>query len=322
MRVLVTGGAGFIGSNLVPELARNGHEVVVLDDLSSGAVTPSLRASCATITVGSILDRRIISEAATGVDAIVHLAARISVPESLVIPSEYHECNVTGTLNVLDAAQRAGCPNVVFASSAAVYGNTSAVAIDETAALIPISPYSATKIAAEAYVRAWAYGGQNSSVVLRLFNVYGPGQRVRQPHPAVVPAFVGSGIERRPVVVFGDGLQSRDFTFVRDVVQVMREAVEGRIRFDRPINVASGVATNILQLIDSIGEGLDRALEIKWMPERQGEIRHSVADIALLRGLLPDFVASPLDDAIVETVQWYLRQVSREVGAAEAVDSR
>ncbi|MCC6050604.1 MAG: SDR family NAD(P)-dependent oxidoreductase [Thermofilum sp.] len=277
MRVLVTGGAGFIGSRLVARLAREGEEVVVLDDFSRGSEA-NLKGLEGTVRVvrGDVRDPRSVGEAARGAEGVVHLAALIDVAESVEKPDLYFDVNVRGTLNVLETARSAEV--FVFASSAAVYGDPVRLPIAEDHPLRPLSPYGATKVAGEALVHAYAAARGFRPVILRLFNVYGPKQS--RAYAGVVTEFVKRVLRGEPPLIYGDGTQSRDFVFVDDVVEYFVRAL--RTEEVRGIyNVGSGKAVSVLELAELVAKVLGRPeLKPVHAPPRPGDIKHSVADIS------------------------------------------
>jgi UDP-glucose 4-epimerase len=308
VRVIVTGGAGFIGANLCRHLSEipGVDEVVALDNLSTGYES-NLDGVDARLVVGSILDRPLLEQVVTGADAVVHLAARPSVPRSLADPVASHEVNATGTLYVLEAARQAGA-HVVAASSSSVYGANPQLPKQEDLATRPLSPYAASKLATEAYTLA--YGASFGVPVLsfRFFNVYGPLQAAGHAYAAVIPAFIDAALSGSPATVFGDGLQSRDFTYVGTVCQVLGEAVTRRVTHPDAVNLAFGTRTTLLDLLDRIGRILGTPVERAHGEPRRGDVRDSQAANGRLTALFPAVRPVPLDDGLAATVDWFLRQ--------------
>jgi UDP-glucose 4-epimerase len=306
LRVAVTGGAGFIGANLVRALLGGGDvgSIVVVDDLSSGA-RENLDGLGADLRVGTILDRRLLDRAFRGVDAVVHLAARPSVPRSLADPVATHTVNATGTLEVLEAARRAGGPHVVVASSSSVYGPAPVLPKHEALPPRPVSPYAVSKLATESY--ALAYGACFGLPVLafRFFNVYGPLQRADHTYAAVVPAFASAALAGDPLPLHGDGLQTRDFTYVGSVTAVMADAIKRRVSCPTPVNLAFGTRTSLLELIALLESVLDRSLEAEHHAARRGDVRDSQADQIRLRSQFPDVNPIPLEEGLRATVDWF-----------------
>ena len=304
MRVLVTGGAGFIGTNLVRALlAESGVEqVVVLDDLSTGHER-NLAGLDLRFVRGSILDAEVVSAAVQDADAVVHLAARPSVPRSLQDPWSAHDVNATGTVRVLMAAASRGTHTVV-ASSSSVYGPSSSVLKHEDLPSAPVSPYAASKAAAEAYSQAWAAAYGVPLTLFRFFNVFGPWQRAGHAYAAVIPAFVEAALGSRPLPVHGDGTQSRDFTYVGDVVAVLVRAVLDRLVSPRPVNLAFGTRRTLLEVIAELEDILGVTLRRDHLPPRAADVNHTQADTVRLRALVPDVRATSFRPSLEVTVQW------------------
>ncbi len=250
MRVLVTGGAGFIGANLCRDLLDAGADVRVLDDLSTGR-SGNLGGLAVDLVEGSVVDADLVDRVTADADRIVHLAARASVPRSIAEPVAAHEVNVTGTVVVLEAARPRAVP-VVVASSSSVYGDTEVSPKHEDLPVAPRSPYAASKLAAEGYALAYQVAYGLPVLALRFFNVYGPLQPADHAYAAVVPRFVDAALHDRPLEVHGDGRQSRDFTAVATVVDVLRRAVDGATTAPGPVNLAFGTRTDLLDLIDRL----------------------------------------------------------------------
>ncbi len=306
-RVLVTGGAGFIGANLCRALSADPHvaEVVVVDDLSTGSAENLVDMPGVALIEASILDAAVLDRAMEGVDAVVHLAARASVPRSLEDPVATHEANATGTLRVLEAARRAGGAQVVVASSSSVYGANRVLPASEDLTPMPLSPYAASKLAAESYALSYARSFDLPVLVFRFFNVFGPLQRAGHAYAAVVPAFVSAALAGEPLPVHGDGTQTRDFTFVGSVVRVLAEAVERSVTAPGPVNLAFGGRASLLELADHLAAVLDRPLTLSHGPTRAGDVRDSQADQQRLRALFPDVAPVGLAEGLRATVEWF-----------------
>lgn len=308
MRVVVTGGAGFIGGNLGRRLVDRRHDVVVLDDLSTGS-TANVPAE-ATLRTGSILDDAVLDDAAGGADAIVHLAAIGSVPKSVDDPARTHEVNATGTLRVLEAARRHGVGHVVVASSAAVYGPTPPLPAHELVAPDPVSPYAVSKVATEELALAWQATYGVGALALRFFNVFGPLQGADHDYAAVVPAFVAAALAGRPIPIHGTGEQTRDFVDVGTVAAVLTDAVERRITHDRPVNLAFGDRRSLLDVVAELESILGRPLERAHQPSRAGDVPHSQADVSRLAELFGTIERVPFADALRATVDWTAAQAT------------
>lgn len=308
MKVVVTGGAGFIGANLCAHLCA-GHDaldVVALDDLSTGSKA-SLNGIGARLVVGSVLDDSLLRDTLRGADAIVHLAARPSVPRSIADPCLSHEANATGTLRVLHAARDLADPLVVVASSSSVYGANDRLPKNEDMVPMPMSPYAVSKLATEQYALAWQYSYGMRTLALRFFNVFGPLQSANHAYAAAVPAFISAALAKRPLVIYGDGLQTRDFTYVGTVCSVIRSVLERGITDRSPINLAYGTRTTLLDLVRELESILELNILTHHADARPGDVRHSQADDARLRSFLPDVEPVPLVDGLRATVNWMRR---------------
>jgi UDP-glucose 4-epimerase len=306
LKVVVTGGAGFIGANLCARLARDPAftEVVAFDDVSTGDWR-NLDGVDVVRVEGDILDGRALDAAFDGADAVVHLAARPSVPRSLADPVRSHLVNATGTVEVLEAARRAGDRYVVVASSSSVYGANPTLPKHESLATLPLSPYAASKLATESYALAYQHSFGLPTLAFRFFNVFGPLQPAGHAYAAVVPAFIDAALRGVPLPVHGDGKQSRDFTFVGTVTDVLADAVQRRVTSAEPVNLAFGTRTDLLTVIELLGRILDRPLDVQHTDPRPGDVRHSQADHTRLTELFPELEPVPLEDGLRLTVEWF-----------------
>jgi UDP-glucose 4-epimerase len=306
MRVLVTGGAGFIGANLCRALAGRPEteHITVLDDLSSGHLG-NLAGVPVDVVTGSILDRDLLAEVVTDATHVIHLAARPSVPRSLKDPLASHTVNATGTLNVLEACRDGGRPHVIVASSSSVYGDRPEPFKHEDLPTRPLSPYGASKLASEAYALAYAASYGLPVLALRFFNVYGPMQPAGHAYAAVIPAFVEAALHGRPVPIHGDGRQARDFTYVGTVADVLVEAAARRVTSREPVNLAFGTRISLLFLRDMLAEVLQRPVESLFLPARAGDIRESQAAPRRLRELFPGVCPVSLENGLRMTVAWF-----------------
>ncbi|GAA2751650.1 NAD-dependent epimerase/dehydratase family protein [Kitasatospora cinereorecta] len=306
MRVVITGGAGFIGANLARALVAHPEvgQVRVVDDLSTGRKA-NLDGLPVTFLEGSVLDPDLLDEAFTGADAVVHLAALPSVPRSIADPVPSHHANATGTLQVLQAARRAGGLYTVAASSSSVYGANRELPKRETMRTAPMSPYAVSKLAAESYLAAYHHCYGLGVLPLRFFNVFGPLQPAGHAYAAVVPSFLDAALAGRPLTVHGDGGQSRDFTYVGTVTQVLTEAVLRQVVHPDPVNLAFGTRTSLLELIGRLGDVLGQPLETVHTEPRPGDVRDSQADNTRLRELFPDVVPVPLVEGLERTTEWF-----------------
>jgi UDP-glucose 4-epimerase len=307
MRVVVTGGAGFIGANLCRALLDDPgvDKVIALDDLSTGRRENLASLDQVELVEGSILDSSLLDSVFDGIDAVVHLAARPSVPRSLEDPMATHEANATGTMMVLEAARRSGGPHVVVASSSSVYGANPAIPKREDMATMPISPYAASKLATEAYTLAYGTSFDLPVLAFRFFNVFGPLQAADHAYAAVVPVFVSSALRGHPLPVHGDGHQTRDFTFVGSVAAVLADSIRRRVTDPQPVNLAFGSRVSLLELIALLEQLLGRPLPRHHSDPRPGDVRDSQADQTRLRGLFPDVEPVALDEGLQATVDWF-----------------
>jgi len=287
MRALVTGGAGFIGSHIAERLVGSGCEVVVLDNFSTGSrANVSSFADRVRVVEGDVRDLAKVTECATGCDAIFHEAAIVSVPLSIERPQESHDVNIQGTLNVLQAARKTGTRRVVFASSAAIYGDAPALPKNESMRPAPISPYGIEKLTGEHYLSTWARLFNVETVALRYFNVFGPRQDPKSAYSGVISVFVDRIAAGRAITFYGDGSQCRDFVYVSNVVDANLLAITCREANGRVYNVACGRRTTLLELASVLERATNRSVEKLFAEPRAGDIKDSVADISLARAEL------------------------------------
>jgi UDP-glucose 4-epimerase len=307
VRVVVTGGAGFIGANLCRALASTPgvNEVIAFDDLSTGSEGNVADQPGVQLVKATILDADALDVAFAGASAVVHLAARPSVPRSLADPMASHEANTTGTAMVLEAARRAGSPHVIVASSSSVYGANPTIPKHEDLVPMPLSPYAATKLAEESYTLAWAHSFGMRALAFRFFNVFGPLQTAGHAYAAVIPAFVDAALADRPLIVHGDGGQTRDFTFVGSVVGILAEAVARGVTSNRPVNLAFGSRVSLLELISELEAVVGHAVAVEHVEPRLGDVRDSQADQGRLRALFPDVAPIGLRTGLEATVDWF-----------------
>jgi UDP-glucose 4-epimerase len=303
---LVTGGAGFIGSHIAEALVQRGDKVRVLDNLSTGspANLAPFRDRLEFIE-GDLLDAATVAQVVRGVDCVFHEAALASVPASVETPLESHAACVTGTVTLLDAARRAGVRRLVYAASSAAYGDQPACSKRETDLPAPISPYGAAKLAAEYYCQAFTATYAFETVTLRYFNVFGPRQDPDSPYSAVIPLFINAMLAGRPPVIYGDGRQSRDFTYVSNVVQANLLAADAPNVAGRVLNVANGRSTDLLTLLDLLNRLLGTRLTAVHAPPRPGDVRESLADITWARRLLGFESPVGFEEGLRRSIDYY-----------------
>jgi UDP-glucose 4-epimerase len=299
--VAVTGGAGFIGSNLARRLVLEGYDVVIIDDLSSGLFANVDRVRTEFYET-SIMDIHALSTALNNCETIFHFAARGSVPRSVKTPVATHNVNATGTLNVLEIARSTGA-HVVFSSSSSVYGRNPQLPKNEEMWLGPMTPYAASKLAAEAYTQAYASTYKLPTTILRFFNVFGPRQRPDHEYAAVLPKWIWLAKQGNPISVFGDGTASRDFTYIDTVVDIALTAMKEKITPAGVVNLAYGNRISLNQVIALLANHFPD-LQVDFTEERQGDVKESQNEPTLLRSLFPSVNPKPFDDAFTETVDW------------------
>ena len=306
MKLLVTGGAGFIGSSIVDELVRRGHDTVVLDDLSSGkeANLAAVRGKI-DLRIGSITDLAAVQSAAVGADYVIHLAARTSVPRSVSDPIDSNHVNIDGTLNVLVAARDAKVRRFVFSASSAAYGETPELPKRETMPSTPISPYGVTKLVGELYAQVFgrAYGLENTSV--RYFNVFGPRQDPTSQYSGVLSRFMLAVIRGENPVVFGDGEQSRDFTYVENVVDLTLRACEASGSSGMVINGGTGARITLNQVLALLQKITGKKIQARYEPPRTGDIKDSQADVSLAAKVLGYHPSVNFEEGLKRTWEWY-----------------
>jgi UDP-glucose 4-epimerase len=301
MKFLVTGGAGFLGAALANRLVSDGHEVRVIDDLSAG--DPARLDSKVLFTRGDVNDRPKLWTLLQGVDCVYHLAARVSVAESMLYPREYNATNVGGTVSVMEAMRDVGVRRVVLASSGAVYGDNGAQPLNESIAPDPASPYAVSKLAAEYYVctigKLWGI----ETVILRVFNAYGPGQPLPAAHPPVIPRFLKQALSGASIVAYGDGRQTRDYVYITDVATALASAAFAAGVDRKIINVGSGVETSVRELIGAIGQILGKPVEAIYNTNESGGVSHMRADITQATALLSYIPRVPLAEGLKRMVE-------------------
>lgn len=304
-RIVVTGGAGFIGSNLVEELVGS-NEVEVIDNFVTGKRENISGVGDVSLVEGSITNLGLLQGIFEGVDYVFHEAAIPSVPRSVKDPVASNNANINGTLNVLVAARDSGVEKVVYASSSSVYGDTPTLPKTESMKPTPRSPYAVTKLTGEYYCRVFYEIYGLKTVSLRYFNVYGPKQDPNSEYAAVIPSFISKALKNEPPVIYGDGEQTRDFTYVKDVVQAnilaaVNEKINGEV-----INIAGGVRTSVNELTEMIKRVFDVKQKPEYISPREGDVKHSLADISKARSLLGYRPVYDLEKGLCETKEYFV----------------
>ncbi|MBI4313375.1 MAG: SDR family NAD(P)-dependent oxidoreductase [Candidatus Omnitrophica bacterium] len=312
MKVLVTGGAGFIGSHVVDDLVKRGTRVHVLDNLSTGLMG-HLKEAASKISFfqGDVADPADVRRALEGITHVVHLAAMRSIPKSLINPSACNQANVTGTLNIFQAAREAKVNRVVFASSSSVYGDAGDYPATEEIPLNPKSPYAASKQMGEIYARLFRELFGLDIVCLRYFNVYGPRMDLDSDYAMAVPRFTSNMLQDQPAPVYGDGLQSRDFIFVEDVARVTVDALSAAPLHHTTYNIGAGQGHTLLRLIEIINQQLGKNIPPRLLPARAGESRKTLADISRAR---QDFKFAPefsFEQGLQKTIRWFRQSLEQ-----------
>lgn len=306
---LLTGGAGFIGSHLTTRLVEQGHQVRVLDNLSTGSLKNLEHiAGEFEFVQGDLCDRDAVAYAVKDVEIIFHEAALASVPRSVERPLDTHAACVTGTINLLDAARQSGVRRLVYAGSSSAYGNQKTMPKHEGQVPQVLSPYAAAKLAAELYCEAFASTYGLETVRLRYFNVFGPRQDPNSPYSAVIPRFVAALLNGDQPVIYGDGSQSRDFTFIENVVHANLLASTAPGVSGRVYNAACGETLDLVTLLRLICDRLDVGFAPQFAPARLGDVQHSWADISAARRDLGYSPQVPVHEGLARTVDWYVEQ--------------
>ncbi len=305
---VVTGGAGFIGSSIVRALVARGDRVRVVDDFSTGKLEnlAELRGKI-TLLKGSVCDARLVRRAVKGADVVFHQGARASVPRSIEDPLGTNEANVKGTLVLLAASRDAGVRRVVYAASSSAYGDQPTLPKVETMAPRPLSPYAVSKLAGEHYCQAFTASYGLETVCLRYFNIYGPRQDPNSAYAAVIPKFIAAMLRGERPVIFGDGEQSRDFTFIEDCVVANLLAATAPGAVGRTLNIGCGRRYTLNQLVALLNKLLGTAIEPVYEPPRRGDVRHSQASIAAARRFLGYKPRFSLEQGLRKTIEWFRR---------------
>ncbi|QDU55688.1 SDR family oxidoreductase [Aeoliella mucimassa] len=305
-KYLVTGGAGFIGSHITSALVSQGNAVTVFDDFSTGKIQ-NLEHMEGKIEVarGSLLDKPLLRNAMQGADVVYHQAALASVPRSVANPSATHEACATGTLYVLEVAKELGIRRVIYAGSSSAYGNQPFASKRESDLPSPLSPYAVAKLCGEYYLRAFTNTYGLETVGIRYFNVFGPRQDPDSEYSAVIPKFVTAMLRGKAPTIYGDGLQSRDFTYIDNVVKANLAAASAKDASGKVMNVACGQQATLLDLVDVINKVLGTTIEPTFAEARAGDVRESLADITLARSILGYEPVVTFEEGLRRSIEYY-----------------
>ena len=301
MKILITGGAGFVGTNLAIKLLEIGHEIKIFDDLSTG-LAQNIPKNVQFVEA-SILDIDKLQSVAKGIEVIVHLGARGSVPRSIKDPVATHSVNSTGTLNVLEAA-RANGSHYIFSSSSSVYGSNMKLPKNEDMVLRPLTPYAASKMSGEALSLAYSKSYALPISTFRFFNIFGPWQRPDHEYAAVLPKWISKCLNGDEIEIFGDGEQTRDFTYVGTVVQIITSCILNKVLHPEPVNLAYGNKISLNQVVELLRKNFPD-LKVKYLPQRIGDVLHSENDPKLLKNLYPDITVDKFETSLQETINWF-----------------
>ena len=301
MKVLITGGAGFVGTNLTLSLLNTGFKVKILDDLSTGLKQNISKD--AEFVNASILEPNQLNKAIEDCEVVVHLGARGSVPRSIKDPIATHDVNATGTLNVLEAA-RASNSHYIFSSSSSVYGSNMILPKNEDMVLRPITPYAASKMSGEGLSLAYAKTYELSVSTFRFFNIFGPWQRPDHEYAAVLPKWISKCMKGEEIEVFGDGEQTRDFTYVGTVVNVIIDCISNQVLHPEPVNLAYGNNISMNKVIQQLKSSFPD-LRVKYLSPRSGDVLHSKNDPKLLQSLYPNVNVEKFENSLQETINWF-----------------
>ena len=316
-RIAVTGGAGFVGTNLVRALLKENHEVVIIDDFSTGLKSNLIGLDVHVHEI-SLVDAEKVSKALEKSEYIFHLGARGSVPRSIKNPRATMDVNVTGTLNVLESARATGAA-IAFSSSSSVYGSNLELPKNEKMWMAPLTPYAASKLSGEAMVASFAASFGISAITYRFFNIFGPWQRPDHDYAAVIPKWIWKLMHNQSLEVFGDGNQSRDFTYIDTVVSVLIQGMNGKVNHPNPINLAFGSRITLNQCID-VFRAKFPTLEVKYLLERAGDVKNSQNNPTLLNSIFPGIKPVEFSEALESTYQWFLEHGSSIANGPRVTD--
>jgi len=303
MKVVITGGAGFIGSNLAHRLSRTEIEIIVIDNLENGHIS-NLAGSSVQFVEGDFSDIKIIKQVISPSDFVIHLAAQGSVSRSLVNPEKMFETNILKSIKLLEFCRTLGT-KFIFSSSSSIFGENSNLYNSENTPTDPISPYGASKLAFEKIIYSYVRAYEMDAAIFRFFNVFGPRQKIDGPYAAVIPKFITNALRHEEITVFGDGNQTRDFTFVEDVVEVLASTILFGIKSNKPINLAWGNRITVNQIIDQLKLCISDPVKVKYELPRKGDIRTSSNSSSLLKDLFPEISNTSFETGFKKTFDWF-----------------
>lgn len=315
--IAVTGGAGFVGTNLVRALLAEKFQVIVLDDFSTGLRANVKDLKCEVREV-SLTNEKDVGEALEGSNYIFHLAARGSVPRSIRSPRATHDVNATGTLNVLEFARKTNTP-LAFSSSSSVYGTNAQLPKSEKMWTGPMTPYAASKLAGEALVQSYAISYEIPAITYRFFNIFGPWQRPDHDYAAVIPKWIWKIMNGEKIEIHGDGEQSRDFTYIDDVIRILIAGMKKKINHPAPVNLAFGLRITLNQVLALLREKSSN-LKVDFLPERTGDVRNSQNDPAELKSIFPDIEPKDFRVALFEVWDWLETNGSKVINGPKVLD--
>jgi len=301
MKVLVTGGAGFIGAHVASQLLEDGAEVAILDNLVTGF--RELIPEGASFVEGDLSDSNLLNKVLQGCDAVIHMAASSIVPDSVADPLKYFENNLTNSLNLLEAVRAQKVPRFVFSSTAAVYGEPESVPIKESDPLLPSSPYGASKLGFENYLQAYTASFGLKAVSLRYFNAYGPGE-LHEPETHAVPNFVEAALKKKPLTVYGDGRMIRDYVYVEDIARAHLDVLDLDASYD-VFNIGDGAGTSVSTLVKEVFAAVGRETEVVYEPPRPGDPEKLISDIAKIKKEVGWTPKVGLRQGLRRTAEWY-----------------
>ena len=317
-KILVTGGAGFVGTNVSRTLIEDGHEVVIVDDLSTGLKSNVEKLEHCELIVGTLENPELVDHWVRKSDYVVHLGARGSVPRSIKNPQATFRANILGTFNVVESVRESKKP-ILFSSSSSVYGSNIELPKNEEMWTSPITPYAASKLSGEALVGSYGQSFGIPSLVFRFFNIFGPYQRPNHDYAAVIPKWIWKAMNNQAIQVFGDGTQTRDFTYVGDVVEVIRTSINQEFTFLTPVNLAFGVRISLLEVIEKL-EVYFPDLRVEFLSERHGDVRDSQNSPELLKELFPNLSPKSFDDSLGETIRWLKENIGSITSGPAVLD--